>query len=213
MVEFVVVGAAVAEGKGGLVGTESLTDLCTLCSCICFVLLGIGWRTVEVGAFESIIVLLSITDREVLLISLCGATCGALLLLCFTVFVGCDICCLCCVLVKEEEEDGGRFRGVESSVFLLVIAPTCCEFPTCSFSVPSTADVDVLSPVPFQNLISNFSGMEIFFCCSLSSHSISSLEGLRANWEVGRVANDDASSEYSESEVKPPNPRTPTGWP
>jgi len=36
---------------------------------------------------------------------------------------------------------------------------------------------------------------------------MSSLEGLRANWEVGRVAKEDASSEYSESEAKPPNPR------
>lgn len=42
---------------------------------------------------------------------------------------------------------------------------------------------------------------------------MSSLEGLRANWEVGRVAKEDASSEYSESEAKPPNPRLLIGWP
>ena len=74
-------------------------------------------------------VLLSITDKEVLLMSLRGATCCALLLLCLAVFVGCDICCLCCAPAKEGEEEEkedaeGGAEGVKSSVLLLDNVPT-----------------------------------------------------------------------------------------
>ena len=41
--------------------------------------------------------------------------------------------------------------------------------------------------------------------CEELSHSTSEVLGLRANWEVGREEKEEASSGYSESDVKPAN--------
>ena len=63
------------------------------------------------------------------------------------------------------------------------------------------------TPLFLSSNESNGTKVSIFSSCEeLGSHSTSEeLLGLRANWEVGRVEKEEASSGNSESDVKPPN--------